>query len=48
VALLEHARILKSKGKTDEARRIYEQIMTQYQDNFIAQQAAIENRQLKK
>ena len=48
VALLAQARILKTKGKTDEARRIYEQIMTQYQDNFITQQAAMENRQLKK
>jgi TolA-binding protein len=48
VALLAEARILKTKGKTDEARRIYEQIMTQYQDNIIAQQAAMENRQLKK
>ncbi len=36
------------KGKTDEARRIYEQVMTQYQDNIVAQQAAIENRQIKK
>ena len=48
VALLAEARILKSKGKIDEARRIYEQIMAQYQDNIIAQQAAMENRQIKK
>jgi TolA-binding protein len=48
VALLAEARILTTKGKTDEARRIYEQIMTQYQDNVVAQQAAMENRRIKK
>jgi len=36
------------KGKTEDARRIYEQVMAQYQDNLAAQEAAQELRKLKK
>jgi len=48
VALMAQARLLKSAGKTEEAARIYEQVTTRYPDNIVAQQAAQENRQLKK
>ena len=47
-ALMAQARILKAKGKSEEARRIYEQVITQFPDNIVSQQAAVENRLIKK
>ena len=48
VALLGQARIFKEKGKTDEARRLFEQVINQYPDSMFAQQAMRESSQLKK
>ena len=48
VALMAQARLLKAKGKTEEAGKIYEQVMTRYAETPLAQQAAQENKQLKK
>ena len=48
IALMAQARLLKAKGKTEEAGRIYERIIARYPDNIVSQQAAQENRQLKK
>ena len=48
VALMAQARLLTAKGKTEEAGKIYEQVMTRYAETAVAQQAAQENKQLKK
>lgn len=48
VALLGQARIFKEKGKTDEARRLFEQLINQYPESMFAQQATRESQQLKK
>ena len=48
VALMAQARLLKARGKTEEAARIYEQVIARYAENPVAQQAAQENKQLKK
>ncbi len=48
VALMAQARLLKVKGKAEEAGKIYEQVMTRYAETPLAQQAAQENKQLKK
>jgi TolA-binding protein len=48
VALLGQARIFKEKGKTDDARRLFEQVINQYPESTFAQQAMRESQQLKK
>lgn len=48
LALLAQGRILVQKGKTEDGRRLFEQLMTQYPDNFATQQAQLELRKLKK
>ena len=48
VALLGQARIFKEKGKTEEARRLYDQLINQYPESMFAQQATRESQQLKK
>lgn len=48
VALLGQARIFKEKGKTDEARRLFDQVINQFPDSMFSQQAARESQQLKK
>ena len=48
LALFNQARLLVLKGKTEDGRRLYEQVMAQHQDNVVAQQASQELRKLKK
>ncbi|MEA3209222.1 MAG: Tetratricopeptide repeat-like domain [Chthoniobacter sp.] len=48
VSLLAQARIFREKGKADEAKRLYEQVINQFQDTTFAQQAMQESQQLKK
>lgn len=48
IALMAQARLLKAKGKNEEAGRIYEQVISRYDKSIIAEQAAEENKQLKK
>ncbi len=48
VALLGQARIFKEKGKTEEAKRLFEQVINQYQETIFAQLAMRETQQLKK
>jgi len=48
VALLAQARILVAKNKPDDARRLYDQVMTQYRDSNAAQLAMLEMRKLRK
>jgi TolA-binding protein len=48
VALLGQGRIFKAKGKTDEARRLFDQVINQYPETMFAQQAMRENQQFKK
>ena len=43
-ALLAQVELLKAKGRTDEARRVCENIMTQYRESIVASEA---NRQLR-
>jgi predicted negative regulator of RcsB-dependent stress response len=40
VALIEQVHILQQKGKTEDARRICETIMTQYRDSYAAMEAS--------
>jgi predicted negative regulator of RcsB-dependent stress response len=40
MALIEQVHILQEKGKTDDARRICETIMTQYRDSYAAMEAS--------
>jgi len=48
IALMAQARLLKAKDKSEEAGRIYEQVISRYPESILAQQAAQENKQLKK
>jgi tetratricopeptide (TPR) repeat protein len=48
IALLGQARIFKEKGKTDEARRLFDQVINQFPDSIFSQQASRESQQLKK
>jgi TolA-binding protein len=48
VALLGEARIFKQKGKTEDAQRVFEQIINQYPDTLFSQQAMREKQQAKK
>jgi hypothetical protein len=40
MALIEQVHILQEKGKTEDARRICETIMTQYRDSYAAMEAS--------
>ena len=42
------ARICKSKGKLDDARRAYESVISQYADNIMSRMAMQEMQRLKK
>jgi TolA-binding protein len=46
-ALLAQVELLKTKGRTDEARRVCEGIMTQYRDSIVAREAGRQLRILK-
>ncbi|HEY3898572.1 MAG TPA: tetratricopeptide repeat protein [Chthoniobacter sp.] len=48
IALLAQARILAEKGRTEDARKIYEQVMAQYPENLASREANQEVRKLKK
>jgi len=48
VALLGQARIFQQKGKTEDARRLYDQVINQFPDTLFSSQASRENQQLKK
>jgi TolA-binding protein len=48
IALLAQGRIFKEKGKTEDAKRIYDQVISQHQGTSFARQAMQENQPAKK